>query len=328
MMTRLGIDHEGGANLKVFLAGGTGALGARLVPLLVERGHELTATTRKPASADRLREAGASPVVVDALSRDEVIAAVRDARPEVVVHQLTALAGRMDVRRFDRTFAGTNRLRTTGTDHLLEAAQAAGVRRFVAQSFGGWPYARTGGAVKTEADPLDPDPPRELAATLSAIRHLEAAVTDARDLEGLVLRYGLFYGPSTSLAPEGGEQVEMLRKRRWPIVGAGTGVLSFVHIDDAAAATAAAIEGGAPGIYNVVDDEPAPVSVFLPYLAEALGAKPPRRVPVWLGRLAAGEHGVTMMTSVRGASNAKAKQELGWTPRHASWREGFRTLAP
>lgn len=244
--------------MKVFLTGATGALGARLLPLLVGHGHEVTATTRKPASVDWLRAAGASPIVVDALDRAAVSAAVEDARPEVVVHQLTALVGGLDMRRFDRTFAQTNRLRTTGLDHLLDAAQAAGARRFVAQSFAGWPYPRVGGPVKTEADPLDPDPPRELATSHAAIRHLEGAVTSAGRLDGLVLRYGLFYGPGTSLAPEGGEQVEMLRKRRWPIVGAGTGVLSFLHIDDAAAATAAAIEGGAPGIYNIVDDEPAP----------------------------------------------------------------------
>ncbi len=313
--------------MKVFLAGATGALGARLLPLLVGHGHEVTATTRKPASVDGLRAAGASPVVVDALDRAAVVAAVQDARPEVVVHQLTALVGGLDMRRFDRTFAQTNRLRTTGLDHLLDAAQAAGARRFVAQSFAGWPYARVGGSVKTEADPLDPDPPRELATSHAAIRHLEGAVTGAEGLDGLVLRYGLFYGPGTSLAPEGGEQVEMLRKRRWPVVGAGTGVLSFIHVDDAAAATAAALEGGAPGIYNVVDDEPAPVSAFLPYLAEAISAKPPRRVPTWVGRLAAGDHGVAMMTTVRGASNAKAKQELGWEPQYPSWRQGFRTLA-
>lgn len=218
----------------------------------------------------------------------------------------------------------TTRLEVRDADR---AARAAGAQRFVAQSFAGWPYARTGGPVKSETDPLDPDPPAELAATLAAIRHLEGAVTGARDLDGLVLRYGGFYGPGTSLAPDGGEQTELVRKGRWPIVGDGGGVWSLIHIDDAAAATVAAIEGGAPGIYNVVDDEPAPVSVWLPYLAETLGARPRRRVPTWIGRLAAGEHGVAMMTTVRGASNAKAKRELGWTPRHASWRQGFRTLS-
>lgn len=309
--------------MRVFVAGATGALGKRLVPLLVERGHEVTGMTRTTARAEALQAAGVTPVVADALDHAGVMDAVRDACPEAVVHQLTAL----DLRRFDKSFAQTNALRTIGTDHLLEAAQAAGARRFVAQSFAGWPYARTGGPVKAEADPLDPDPPAQLAATLAAIRHLEAAVTGARDIEGLVLRYGGFYGPGTSLAPEGGEQTELIRKRHWPIVGDGGGILSFVHIDDAAAATAAAIEGGAPRIYNVVDDEPAPVSDWLPYLAEALGAKAPRRVPTWVGRLAAGEHGVAMMTTVRGASNAKAKEALGWTPRYGSWREGFRTLA-
>lgn len=201
----------------------------------------------------------------------------------------------------------------------------AGARRFIAQSFAGWPYARTGGAVKGESDPLDPDPP-QLRATLDAIRHLEAAVTGAEGLEGLVLRYGGFYGPGTSLAPEGGEQVELIRRRRFPIVGGGTGVWSLIQIDDAASATVAAIERGRPGIYNVVDDEPAPVHEWVPYLAQALDSPPPRRLPAWIGRLAAGEHGVAMMTSTRGASNAKPKRELGWTPRHSSWREGFETL--
>jgi nucleoside-diphosphate-sugar epimerase len=241
-----------------------------------------------------------------------------------MVHQLTDLATTTNLRRFDAGFAATNRLRTEATGHLLTAARAAGTRRFVAQSFAGWPFARIGGPVKTEDDPLDPDPPAELRRTLDAIRQLEAAVLGAEGIEGVVLRYGGFYGPGTS-AGAGGYMLDDLRRRRFPIVGAGTGVWSFIHIDDAAAATAAAVERGAPGIYQIVDDDPAPVSDWLPALAAAAGAKPPRRVPAWLARLLGGEHAVILMTEVRGASNAKAKRELGWTPAYRSWRQGFRT---
>ena len=240
------------------------------------------------------------------------------------MHELTDLAGTTSMRRFDRAFAGTNRLRIEGTDHLVAAARAAGARRLVAQSFAGWPFARVGGPVKTEDDPLDPDPPAELRRTLDAIRHLESAVLGAEGLEGIVLRYGGFYGPGTS-AGEGGYMLDDLRRRRFPVIGAGTGVCSFVHIDDAATATLAALERGAPGIYQIVDDDPAPVSAWLPALAAAAGARPPRRVPAWLARLLAGEHAVVLMTEVRGASNAKAKRELGWRPAHPSWRQGFRT---
>jgi len=308
--------------MKVFVAGAGGAIGRRLVPMLLERGHEVTALTRSPDRVEALRAAGTTPVVADGLDRDAVVAAVRAAGPEVLVHEMTALAGGLDMRRFERTFARTNDLRTRGTDHLLDAARAAGARRLVAQSFAGWPFARTGGSVKTEEDPLDPQPPPALRTTLEAIRHLEAAVAGAEGLEGVVLRYGGFYGPGTSLASDG-EHAAQVRKRRWPIVGGGTGVWSMIHIDDAAAATVAAIEHGRAGIYNVVDDDPAPVHEWLPYLADVLGAKPPLRVPAWVGRAGAGEHGLAMMTSIRGASNAKAKRELGWTPRYASWREGF-----
>jgi nucleoside-diphosphate-sugar epimerase len=310
--------------MRIVVAGATGALGRRLVPLLVERGHEVVGMTRSPAKAADLRAAGAEPVVADALDRDAVLRAVGQARPEVVVHQLTALAGLTNSRRFDQGFALTNRLRTEGTDHLLAAARAAGARRFVAQSFAGWPFARVGGPVKTEEDPLDPDPPAEFRRTLDAIRHLESAVRGAEGLEGVVLRYGGFYGPGTSVG-DGGFLLEEIRRRRLPIVGAGTGVWSFVHIDDAAAATAAAVERGAPGIYQIVDDDPAPVSAWLPALAAAIGAKPPRRVPAWVARLLAGEHGVVLFTDIRGASNAKAKRELGWNPAYPSWRQGFRT---
>ncbi|HEU4898743.1 MAG TPA: NAD(P)-dependent oxidoreductase [Actinomycetota bacterium] len=309
--------------MRIFVAGATGALGRRLVPLLVSGGHQVTGMTRSPGKAAWLRAAGAEPVVADALDRDDVLRVVTAARPEVVVHQLTDLAGMTNLRRFDAGFAATNRLRTEGTDHLLAAARAAGARRLVAQSFAGWPSARVGGPVKTEEDPFDPDPPAELRRSLDAIRHLEAAVAQAAGIEGLVLRYGGFYGPGTS-AGEGGYILEELRRRRFPIVGAGTGIWSFVHIDDAATATVAAVERGAPGIYQIVDDDPAPVAEWLPVLAAAAGARPPRRVPVWAARLLAGEHGVVLMTEVRGASNAKAKRELGWRPAWPSWRQGFR----
>ena len=309
--------------MNVFVAGGAGAVGTRLVPRLVEAGHAVVATTRSPAKVRAIEEMGARGVVVDGLDRAAVERAVQDARPEVVIHQLTALSGPVDLRRFDRFFALTNRLRTEGLDHLLAAARAVGARRFLAQSFAGWPYAREGAAVKTEEDRLDPDPPKPQRQTLAAIRYLEDAVTGADDVQGLALRYGGFYGPGNVLG-RGGQMVEQVRRRRVPIVGDGAGVWSFLHIEDAAGATVAAVGAGAPGVYNVVDDEPAPVSEWLPYLAETLGAKPPRRIPVWLARAVAGEAGVSMMTRIRGASNEKAKRELGWRPRWASWREGFR----
>jgi 2-alkyl-3-oxoalkanoate reductase len=310
--------------MRIFVAGATGALGRRLVPLLVRDGHQVTAMTRTAGKAPGLRAAGATPVVADALDREAVAQVVAAARPEVVVHQLTDLAGTTSFRKFDREFAGTNRLRTEGTDHLVAAAQATGARRLIAQSFAGWPFARVGGPVKTEDDPLDPDPPAELRRTLDAIRHLESAVLGADGLDGVVLRYGGFYGPGTS-AGKDGFMLDDLRRRRLPMVGAGTGVWSFVHIDDAATATVAAIERGAPGIYQIVDDDPAPVSEWLPALAAAAGARPPRRVPAWLARLLAGEHAVVLMTEVRGAANAKARRDLAWHPAHPSWRQGFRT---
>jgi nucleoside-diphosphate-sugar epimerase len=282
--------------------------------------------TRTPSKRDFVRGLGARPAVADALDPDAVARAVAEAEPEVIVHQLTALSGSLDMRHIERDFAETNRLRTEGTDHLLAAGRAVGVRRFVAQSYAGWPFARMGGPVKDESDPLDPTPPAELRTTLEAIRHLEDAVTGAGWTEGIVLRYGGFYGPGTSLSlkPEG-EHVAMIRKRKFPVVGSGAGVWSFIHIEDAAAATVAAVEHGERGIYNVVDDEPAPVSEWLPAAAGAVGAKPPRRLPRWLGRIAAGEAAAVMMTEVRGASNEKAKRELGWSPRHPSWRQGFAT---
>jgi nucleoside-diphosphate-sugar epimerase len=310
--------------MKVFVAGATGALGRVLVPQLVAGGHEVTGLTRTPSKQDFVRGLGARPAVADALDPDAVARAVAEAEPEVIVHQLTALSGSIDMRHMERDFAETNRLRTEGTDHLLAAGRAVGVRRFVAQSYAGWPFARTGGAVKAELEPLDPTPPAALRTTLEAIRHLEDAVTGARGTEGIVLRYGGFYGPGTSfgLRPEG-EHVALIRKRKFPVVGDGAGVWSFIHIEDAATATVAAIEHGERGIYNVVDDEPAPVSMWLPAAAGVLGAKPPRRLPRWLGRIAAGEAATVMMTEVRGASNRKAKRELGWTLRYPSWRQGF-----
>jgi nucleoside-diphosphate-sugar epimerase len=308
--------------MKVFIAGASGAVGKRLVPLLVEHGHQVTGTTRSRPEA--VRSLGATAVTLDVLDRDATIAAVAAARPDVVVHQATALKGALtNPRHIDRAFATTNRLRSEGTDNLLAAAQKAGAERFVAQSFAGWPSAREGGPVKTEDDPLDPDPPAALRPVLDAIRHLERAVTSAEGLEGVVLRYGGFYGPGTSMERGGGEQTEMVRKRRMPIVGDGGGIWSLVHIDDVATATLAAIERGTTGIYKVSDDEPAPVREWLPVLADALGAKPPRRVPRWLARLVGGEATVVMMTEIRGSSNAKARRELGWAPRYATWRDGF-----
>jgi nucleoside-diphosphate-sugar epimerase len=300
--------------MRVFVVGATGAIGARLVPQLIRRGHEVVGTSRSPERAERLRALGAEPVVLDALDRRAVREAVAAARPDAIVHEATALSGLSDFRNFDRSFAETNRLRVEGTDALLAAAREAGVERFVAQSYAGWPHAREGGPVKTEADPLDPAPVATMSKTHAAIRHLERAVLDAG---GIVLRYGGFYG-----SPDDA-QLALVRKRRFPIVGDGGGVWSFVHLDDAAEATALALERGSPGIYNVVDDEPAPVREWLPALAAALGAKPPRRVPRFLARLLAGEAGVALMTEVRGASNAKAKRELGWELRHPSWRTGF-----
>ena len=310
--------------MKVFVAGAAGALGKQLIPKLVANGHDVVGMTRTDGKRDLIRELGAQPVIGDALDPEAVGAAVSTAEPDVIVHQATALAGSLDLRHFDRDFALTNRLRTEGTDHLLSAGRAVGVRRFVAQSYAGWPFAREGGPVKTEDDPLDPEPAKPFRATLEAIRHLEAAVLGADWTEGIALRYGGFYGPGTSLTTIGpGEHVDAIRKRKFPVVGNGAGVWSFVHIEDAATATVAAIEHGHRGVYNVVDDEPAPVSVWLPGLAQALGAKPPMRVPRWLGRLVAGEAGAVMMTEIRGASNAKAKRELGWNLRYPSWRHGF-----
>ena len=305
--------------MRVFVTGATGALGRHLVPGLVAAGHEVTATTRTPGKVAQLREAGAEPVVVDGLDREAVIAAVRAAAPEVIVHEMTALADMRSFRNPDKLFAVTNELRTRGTDNLLAAAAQVGARRVIAQGYAGpGPDKASGGGLKTEEDPLDWRPIRSAARAMAAIRYVDRTVP-LEVPEGIVLRYGGFYGPGT-----GDFVVEMARKRRLPVIGGGTGVWSFIEITDAAAATVAAVDRGAPGVYNVVDDDPAPVAEWLPYLAKVVGAKPPLRVPAWLGRLLAGEFVVGQMTSSRGSSNEKARKELGWEPRYASWREGFR----
>jgi nucleoside-diphosphate-sugar epimerase len=306
--------------MNVFVAGATGAIGRQLVPRLVAAGHAVHGMTHRESKQTMLHELGAVPVVANALDRDEVAEAVARAEPDVIVHQLTAI-GAVDPRHMERDFAPTNRLRTEGTDHLLAAARAVGVRRFVAQSNGAFCYGRTGG-VKSEEDRLDPTPVREMRTIIAALRHLESAVLGADWTEGIVLRYGALYGPGTSMAP-GRNEFELIRKRRYPVVGDGGGVWSFVHVADAAEAAVAAVEHGSRGVYNVVDDDPARVAEWLPALAQALGAKRPRRVPRLIGRLFAGECGVQMMTELRGASNAKAKRELAWRPAHPSWRQGF-----
>jgi 2-alkyl-3-oxoalkanoate reductase len=308
--------------MNIFIAGATGAVGRTLIPQLIDHGHAVTGTTRSPAKADALRALGATPVVVDGLDRAGVLNAVRAAEPDAIVHQMTALSGLSDPRKFERSFAMTNRLRTEGTDHLLAAAAEVGAT-VVAQSFAGWPYAPEGGPVKTEDDPLYSDPPKQLRTTLAAIRHVEQVVPAAG---GTVLRYGGFYGPGTGIAP-GGEQWDAVHARKFPIVGDGGGVWSFCHVADAASATVAALERPLPGaILNVCDDDPAPVRDWLPVLAEAIGARPPRHVPRWVGRLM-GAHLVHVMCTARGASNARAKETLGWAPSVGSWREGFAQMS-
>lgn len=301
--------------MHIYVAGGTGAIGTRLIRQLVERGHQVTATTRDPVKRSGLDRLGARAVVVDGLDGAAVGEAVASAAPDAVVHQMTALSGKIDPKHFDRSFGPTNRLRTEGTDHVVAAAQACGVPQIVAQSFTGWPNIRSGGWVKNEEDPLDPDPPRRQRESLAAIRYLEETV---RKADGTVLRYGAFYGDASD------PMVAMVRKRRFPLVGGGTGYTSWVHLEDAASATVLALEKETRGVFNVVDDEPAPASEWLPYLADCVGAKPPLRLPVWLGRLAAGEVAVSMLTRTRGSSNARAKRELGWELRWPSWRKGFR----
>jgi nucleoside-diphosphate-sugar epimerase len=308
--------------MRIFLAGATGVVGQQLIPLLREAGHVVIGTTRSPEKAGHLRAQGVQPEILDALDKQATVGAVTRARPDAIVHQLTAIPANLNLRRFDREFALTNRLRTEGTDNLLAAARAAGVRRVVAQSFAGWTYERAGGPVKTEEDPLDPDPPPGFRRTLDAIRYLEAALQAAEHTETTALRYGWFYGPATSLG-RGSALLDAIRRRQLPIVGNGGGIWSFTHIADAAAATLAALQRGATGTYNVADDEPAPVREWLPFLASAIDAPPPRRVPTWLARMVIGHQGIVVMTESRGCSNAKAKTALDWRPRYPSWRTGF-----
>lgn len=300
--------------MRVFVAGASGALGSRLVPQLIDAGHEVIGGHRSPASAHLLRELGAEPVHVDLLDASAVRKAVLAGKPDAIVHQATALANINFGRSLDKTFAVTNRLRTEGTDALLAAAREAGVRRFVAQSFAPYRYARQGGPVKTEADPLDGTPPPHTVRTYAAISYLEKATLD---VGGIALRYGGFYGAANDAL------IEPVRKRRLPVIGDGGGIFSWLHLDDGAAATVLALAHDGPAIYNIVDDEPAPMGDWLPVLASALGAKPPRHVPAWLARLLGGQAAVVMGTEVRGASNTNAKRDLGWTLRYPSWRHGF-----
>jgi 2-alkyl-3-oxoalkanoate reductase len=300
--------------MRVFVAGASGALGSRLVPQLIDAGHEVIGTHHSPTSAELLRALGAKPIRLDLLDADAVRTAVLEAEPEAIVHQATALANLKWGRNFDKAFAATNELRTKGTDALLAAAREAGVRRFVAQSFASYRYLREGGPVKTEDDPLDPNPPSNAKQSWAAMDYLDRTVTEAG---GIILRYGAFYGAAND------GLIEPVRKRQYPIVGDGGGITSWIHLEDAAEPTVLALEQDGPAIYNIVDDEPAPVREWLPVFAQALGAKPPRRFPTWLARLVAGEAAVVMGTEARGASNAKAKRELGWTPRYPTWRTGF-----
>ena len=308
--------------MKVFVTGGTGAIGQFLLPLLVENKHEVVALTRSSSKAGKLDELGVTPVIADPFDKQALTAAVRRAEAEVIIHQLTALSSAGNFRKFDQEFALTNRFRTEVTDTLLAAARTIGTRRFIAQSYCGWPYAKKGGPVKTEEDPLDPKPPESFTKTLAAIRSLEDKLRSTTFLEGLALRYGNFYGPGTAIG-KGGVIVKMVKKRRFPIIGGGGGIWSFIHVMDAARATIAAISRGSAGVYNIVDDEPAKVATWLPVLAKEVGAKAPHKIPYWLGELMIGKAGVMMMTQVRGCSNAKAKRELNWTPIYPSWRIGF-----
>lgn len=310
--------------MRVFLAGATGAIGRRLVPLLVEGGHIVVGTTRDPKKTRNITDLGGQAAVVDCLDSKAVMQAVRAAKPDVVIHQLTALAAMKDLKHFDDEFEETNRLRTEGTQHLIDAARASGARLFLAQSYARWPSGKGHTQLKTEEDPLDTNVPKTMRRSLDAIRRLETAVTSLPGLTGVILRYGGLYGPGTSLAP-GGFFLEMVRERKFPVIGGGTGIWSFTHVDDAASATVVAMDRANAGIFNIVDDEPAEVSVWLPELARQLGAKAPFRIPKWLGRLAVGDAGVFLMTESCGSSNAKAKRILKWTPLYPTWREGFRT---
>ncbi len=312
--------------MKILVAGASGAMGQALVPLLVAAGHDVVGMVQRPRSTEIVRALGAEPRTTDALDPAAVLSCFREVRPQVVIHQATAIPAALDMRHFDRDFALTNLLRTEGTRNLLAAALDVGATHFVAQSFAVWTYGCKGNGkskLKTEEDPLDPAPPAKLRSTLDALKALERAVLSEPRITGTVLRYGGFYGPHTSIGKDG-SIVQAVRRRKLPLVGEGAGVWSFVHIDDAASATAAAVKAGRGGVYNVIDDEPAPVSEWLSFLAHCAHAQPPRQIPAWLAKLLIGEHVVAVMNEIRGVSNAKIKRELGWTPRWPTWREGFR----
>jgi nucleoside-diphosphate-sugar epimerase len=322
--------------MKILVAGASGAMGRALAPLLVRAGHDVVGMVQRPRSVEVVHALGAEPRTVDALDAEAVLRCFRETRPQVVIHQLTAIPAALDMRHFYRDFALTNLLRIEGTRNLMAAAVDVGATHFLAQSFAGWTYGRSrngkkpvatkpGTKLKTEEDPLDPDPPAKLRSTLDAQKTLEQAVLSESRIMGTVLRYGPFYGPHTSIAKDG-SIVQAVRRRKLPLVGEGAGIWSFVHIEDAASATAAAVESGRGGVYNVVDDEPAPVSEWLSFLAHCAHAQPPRQVSAWMARLLIGEHAVAMMNEIRGVSNAKIKRELGWTPRWPTWRDGFRDV--
>ena len=304
-------------------------MGRALIPLLVRAGHDVVGMVQRPRSAEIVHSLGAEPRTVDALDAAAVLTCFREARPQVVIHQLTAIPAALDMRHFDREFALTNLLRTEGTRHLMAAAVDVGATHVIAQSFALWTYGRSANGsktkLKTEEDAFDPDPPKRLRTTLNALKTLERAVLSEPRVTGTVLRYGAFYGPHTSIAKDG-SIVQAVRRRKLPLVGEGAGVWSFVHIEDAASATAAAVESGRGGVYNVVDDEPAPVSEWLSFLAHCAHAQPPRHVAPWMARLLIGEHVVAVMNEIRGVSNAKIKRELGWTPHWPTWRDGFREV--
>jgi nucleoside-diphosphate-sugar epimerase len=309
--------------MKILLAGASGAIGQALIPLLIADSHEVYGVFRNPTHTDRVQSLGATPIVLDALDGSAVAKAFSETKPQAVINQLTAIPAHIDLRHFDRDFALTNQLRTEGTRNLTSAAASNGVERFIAQSFAGWPYARKGIRLKTEEDELDTDPPPQLKTSLDAIQTLENTVLREPKFTGIVLRYGPLYGPNTSIASDG-SVVDDIRHHKLPLIGQGTGVWSFLHIHDAASATVAALTHAQRGIYNIVDDDPAIVSDWLPYLAESIGAKPPMHVPNAIARMMVGEHAVALMNDIRGVSNEKAKRELAWTPKYASWRQGFR----
>lgn len=308
--------------MNVFIAGGTGAIGKRLIPLLINSGYKVTSMTRSPGKRELLQKLGADVVIADGLKREDVRKEVLETQPEVIIHQMTSLAGIKNLKNFDKKFELTNRLRREGTDYLIEAGEEAGTKLFIAQSYAGWNYEPTGSGLKSENDPFDPHPSAKMVKALEAIKYLEDKVLSS-GIKGIILRYAGFYGPGTGISLNSGV-VELIKKRKFPIIGKGNGVWSFIHIDDAASATLAALKKGKEGVYNISDDEPAPVSAWLPGLAEILNAKPPFHLPVWLGKLIAGDTVVLLMTNIKGVSNSKAKAELDWQPLYKSWREGFR----